>query len=149
MPYNTSAKVVDKWKDALDSLLPGQQIEFTTSNPGKLAYHLREAIVAARHNKIEPYASLEFTFRAESARVVCIPKESLAVPVARKSHATITNVETHYEVITATKENPAPVLAFPNFIGDINPVKKWATAKGYEVVEEPVLTLIRQDKDGI
>jgi hypothetical protein len=140
MPYNKSVNTVERWKSQLDKLLTGKSVEFMTMSPDKVTYRFREAIHAARHNGIEPYASLQYTFHAAPGKVIARPKEDLVVE-SRGEHTQIENAYSHYDVIIATQQATTPVMIFPNFSGDVAPVRRWAEARGWSVDDDPVLTL--------
>lgn len=142
MPYNISPKAVERWKHELDNLLSGQPFTWTTDAPHKLAYRLREAIAAAKACKIEPYASIDYQFTQTSTMVIATPRESL-VQGAKQPDAVFDGAVTEYDVISAATTAKNDALVFPNFLGEITAIQRWAEAKGFTITEDP-LTLRRK-----
>lgn len=143
MGYNLSRAAFERLQPQLDKLLPGYSVEFTTLSPATLAYRLREAIKSAQAYKIEPYASLDFSFHTRKGKVIARPKSELVLET-RKEHSQITGARSHFEVIGAMKDATTPVVVFPDFNGELQPIVRWAQAKGYTVDIDPVLMLTKE-----
>lgn len=147
MTYNLSPSAVERWRDELDLLTSGQPVRFPSENPHMLAYSLREAIAAARHHKIEPYASLGYTFRKREGVVIAEPRRSLVreKPILANSEVTLDGSTEFSVVQQMLKNKQANVATFPHFTGDTTPIKRWADANGY-ILSYPPLVLQREKK---
>jgi len=142
-PYNLSVKVIEKNQPELDMLLPGEPVAFQSPAPQKLAYALREAIASARHNKVEPYASLDFQFTQTHDQVLATPKSSLVTASSTIIESSHPEVKNEFDVIGAATKKPTEVMVFPNFEGETGSVEAWAHAKGYDVTHEPLTLTAR------
>lgn len=138
MTYNTSIKALQRWKDELDKLLPGEAVMWESREPQKLVYRLREAIEAARHNRIEPYASLDFQFTVSFNTVTATPKHSLAAN-PKPLETTHPEAKNEFDVISIAGKSKASVFIFPSFNGELESVKNWAAAKGFTMETEPLI----------
>ena len=147
MPYNHSRNSFERYRPFLDKLLPGKPIAFKTDNPHMLAYHLREAIGSAKLLEIEPYNQLAFAFKQDHSKgiVIAAPKleERLEVVDLEQSDTPMSFPEASsvFEVVTTADRIKSEVMVFPNFIGDVDSIRNWAIAKGYEVTLEDPLTM--------
>lgn len=147
MTYNLSPSAVERWRDELDLLTSGQPVRFPSENPHMLAYSLREAIAAAREHKIEPYASLQYTFRKRDGVVIAEPRRSLLVerPVIAGKEVTLEGSTEFSVVQQMLKNKQANIATFPHFTGDTTPIKRWADANGY-TLSYPPLVLQKEKK---
>ena len=141
MPYNLSENAVTRWKEQLD-MLDGTVREFRSNSPHKLAYRLREAIAAARHNHVEPYDKIDYAFTVRNDIVVARPREQVVVEALRvtiRAEAAVSE----YDVVRHASKSREDVLEYPNFDGDLKSVKLWCSTNEFEVTEEPYLILER------
>lgn len=147
MSYNKSPEVVARWRLVLDQLRVGQPIAVEGLSAETLRYRLHEAIRAARHNGIEPYAHYQFKFVVRDNVLVPLPKDQELIislrstPLSEKPEIH-PECRTHFDVVFAAGASGARILKFPTFTGDVNKVRSWAVANNFTVDESP-LTLTR------
>ena len=148
MTYNKSPTCVDRWRAVLDDMVENEVVRIDTKHPDKLSYRLREALYAARHNNIEPYASLDRKVRIEGHQVIVEPRESLVESVhtsgGLKRFESVANEFAVIETVTRLKLTAG---VFPDFTGDISAIEAWAEAKNYEITNTDPLTLRRREPD--
>lgn len=143
-PYNLSIKRVEVWKAELQKLLSGEPVAWETPSPHKLAYALREALAAARHHGIEPYASIDYVFTQTANSVKATPKDNSALEFTpTTTEATFPEAMNEFDIIAIAGKAKEKVMIFPNFSGELMSVKSWADAKGYALEEDP-LTIRRK-----
>lgn len=153
MTYNLSLAVVYRWRNELDKLTENRVVLWSVDKPNKLAYALREAIAAAKKHGVKPYSELEYWFKEKDGLLIAEPKKPrvsiIDVQVLKqqdlvsqdfeiKSEEEIPEATTVFQVIEAVKHSKSHVIKFPEFGGDIDPLKSWAEAKGFIVTEDPV-----------
>lgn len=145
MTYNLSPKVVERMQEPLNRLLAGQETVFSSDAPHKLAYALREAIAAAKRNKLDPYDKLEYTFVVGHGKLTAKPRESLVTSMEVPPQV-VDSAISDFDVVASASRSKANELHFPNFNGDIAPVNVWAERKGFTVTTDPFLKLVRNAK---
>lgn len=147
MPYSTNPARVLAWKSVLDELLTGAEVHLDTDNSHLLAHALREAIYAAKANMIKPYSNLNYSFGERPGKVICRPIQKptvLAVVNTQTTAVSVDDVYTPLQFIAAmTSRKDVERVTFPNYTADLTPIQSWAAARGYTVVNEAPLTLVK------
>lgn len=152
-PYRVTPEAVLERKAELDEILSLGSVAFKTNEPARLRYRLHEALHAAKHLSMEPYASLSVKISVQGDRVVVTPATRHEIVVSRLEQPLVATASeqqsfddtTMFQVVETVRNNPHLfVLHFPSFSGDVTPVKNFAEARGYEVLTEPSLVLLRR-----
>lgn len=144
MTYNESPKTVERNQEYLDKLLAGQQIVFTTDEPHKLGYRLREAIHAAKKHGIDPYNKLDFTFIVGNGKLTANPKEDLVTDI--KAPPLVADAAINdFDVVATAGRAKANEIRFPNWNRKgLEAIEKWAERKNFSVKTDPILVLVRK-----
>lgn len=158
MAYNITIAVVERYAEALQQIYDEVHVKDHIlrlplnkgDNANREAAKLREAIVAARELAVEPWNELNVK--------ISIREQSLYIE--RKVRAATLNFEVvervdtvedelnHFEVVSYMIKNEPQVAVFPNFIGEIALVQKWAENKDYQITATEPLTIKRGTANG-
>ena len=145
MSYNLKESTVTRWAPTLDLLVESSKtIHMRSPKPKALAYHLREALAAARHLEIEPYASLRYRFEVLHNHIIArhpdaLPKE-LITDIEHLDGMYLKAVS-DYDVVAMVGTDPQKLMVFPTFKGDLEVIKIWAENTGLTVTDTDPLTL--------
>jgi hypothetical protein len=153
MAYNLSRATIERMRPHLDAILvaaeKGNKLRFDVKNPHIFAYQIREALAAARHHAIEPYASLRVSISNKRDHVTAKTNPASfrgATPEARVTHITAPPIEhagatSEFDVIAVLMKAPPGRHSFPSFRGDLTSVSAWAEARGAVLENENPLIL--------
>lgn len=152
-PYNLSPKAVERWAPLLDEIRAqgNVAVRLFSLEPLKVAYALREAILAAKKHEIEPYASMAYSFspKPDENLVIARPLSRVSTPSVRieglevPSEFIFAEVRTPYDLVDVAGTVDAELMSFPNFDGDVESLTTWAEAKGFTIVTPSPLVLRR------
>lgn len=148
MSYNLSLESIELVKTNLDELLSGQEVEFYSLHPQELAYHLRQAVAAAKDKEVHPYAELQYKFRCIHRRVIAVPKKRWEAQSTTRKPSMWPDAVTELDVASAVDRNKlVSEFHFPNFAGNLAAViERWAPRRGLTVTTDPYLILTRDVK---
>lgn len=149
MSYNLSRKCVERWASTLELLNGDDPVTFRSTDPRKLAYRLREAIAAAKANKIEPFCNLKYEFVIDGIYCIARPKKEESFTLREPTRVTrrFESVTDEFEVVKQASASREHILEFPNFNGDFRSVKLWCSTNGYRVTNDPYLILEKKEED--
>ena len=154
-PYRVSPEAVEERLVELDAILAaaGKIVSFKTNDPKRLRYRLNEAIYAAKALEIEPYNSISIRLHLDPPFVHAVPKYEVVIlsEIVDSIQAHVNLPESHifdstteFEVVqTAMTNTELLELHFPKFAGKLPPVERFAKARGYEILTDPILVLRR------
>jgi len=147
--YNTTLGPLNRWSSVLDKIRAGT-FQIASSDPKTLAYRLHEALKAAKKNEIEPYASMELTFKTTPGYLKIVSSKDALFTLEADSTAPyeFPAAVTAFDVVQAASGLAEGTLVFPSFDGqNLKMVKTWAKAKGWKTkMKENILTLTLDSK---
>ena len=143
MPYNLSLKTVERMQSFLSELLDGRPHTFQSDEPHKLAYNIREAIAAARYNKLMSFAAIDYRFIPRHGTLWAEPKQPLQPKETKEgtSSRTLPDAQTEYDVVNAARKMKERELVFPNFIGKLESIVTWSSRTGFTITNVDPLTI--------
>ena len=163
MAYNTSKASVRRIKRHIDDMIvAARTITWPAKEPRKFAYHIREAIFAARHHpEYEKYAALRVDYKIYShrgyveARYQGTPIDEV-VTVTAPERMTITEITDAPGIVgAAIKFEPrTDEIYFPNAVLNDDEklsVWRWGRMEGWALIdqEDEGVTLTRREVEKI
>jgi len=142
MGYDLRLTTVARAQHWLDNMLEGKTLEMRSSDPRTLCWKIREALAAARNNKVEKYENIRVSLKVMPWGVLVTPKADLVTEI-REAPRVFTEEVNEFDVVTRTDEAREKCVHFTAFNGNIEVVKQWVGSKGYSLLIGPPLEIMK------
>lgn len=154
MGYSKHIRAFKRVQDQLDVMVEANtDVEWTSDDPAKLAYHIREGIHVAQlraqdDDEYNDYARLEskYIVRTGPQKVIAELRDGAAARTLRKTLSTmnIAGVVDALTIVGAAIKHKAPELHFPDAIvseDELEGLYNWATKHQYVLIIGEGITL--------
>jgi len=154
MSYSQGKKAFKRVEQFLTQMLAtGGRIEFVTKDSGRLAYHIREGIHAAKYfPELSSYATLsgKFIVKANGGVVTCEPRTIVPVVAPTMGYLSIPDVRDALGILGACIKHKFPMMVFPDADPDLDVtmLERWANGNGYKVIVTDIhITVERKESE--